>query len=110
MNKQRLVEILNSLDIPVNEGIQNDNAIGKFPRIVFWEYNWESILASDEEYDTTVTYQVSFFSNVPRDKKLIELRNKLKEEKIFQNIQHEYIQEEQYFHSFFSVEVVETIE
>lgn len=110
MNKNELVELLKSLEIPVNEGIQNDNDTNIYPRIVFWEYGWDPIIASDKEYDTKVIYQISFFSRFPRDKKLLELRNKLKDENIFPYIEHEYIEDKRYFHSFFPIEVAENIE
>lgn len=110
MNKKELIKILEKLNIPINEGIQNDKNTNVYPRIVFWEYGWDPILASDQEYDTKVIYQISFFSKQPRDKKLIELRKELMSEKIFPYIEHEYIQNEKYFHSFFPVEVIEKIE
>lgn len=91
-------------------GIQNDQSANVYPRIVFWEYGWDPLLASNEEYDTKVTYQVSFFSKVPRDPKLLELRRLLKEKKICPYIEHEYIEKDRYFHSFFPVDVLEQIE
>lgn len=110
MNKQELLELLNELKIPINEGIQNDNNVNVYPRIVFWEYGWEPITASNEEYNTKVIYQVSFFSKNPRNEKLLELKRSLNNKKIFPYIEHEYIQKEKYFHSFFPVEVIEKIE
>lgn len=110
MNKQKLIEILTSLGIAVNEGIQSDKDTNVYPRIVFWEYGWDPLVASDKEYNTKVIYQISFFAKQPRDAKLIELKRKLNELKIFPYIEHEYIQKEKYFHSFFPIEVLENIE
>ena len=110
MNKEELIEILESLNIPINEGIQNDKDTNVYPRIVFWEYRWEPITGSGKEYDTNVRYQVSFFSKIPRHPKLLELKKELKKRKIIPDIEHEYIQDEKYFHSFFPVEVRENIE
>lgn len=110
MNKQELEELLNKLGIPVNEGIQNDKDTNVYPRIVFWEYGWEHIVASNEEYNTKVIYQISFFSKNPRNEKLLELKKELKKRKIFPYIEHEYVQKEKYFHSFFPLEVLENIE
>ena len=109
MNKEELIKIFASLNIPFNEGIQNDKNTNVYPRIVFREIGWDPITASDTEYDTNVIYQVSFFSKKPRHEKLLNLREKLKEKKIRPYIEHEYIQEEKYFHSYFSVEVRENI-
>lgn len=110
MNKQELEELLKKLGIPVNEGIQNDKNTNVYPRIVFWEYGWDPILASNEEYNTKVIYQISFFSNKPRDEKLLELKRNLNSKKIFPYIEHEYVQKDKYFHSFFPLEVLEKIE
>ncbi len=110
MTKAELINLLNKLNIPVNEGIQNDKDTNVYPRIVFWEYGWESIVASDKEYNTKVIYQISFFSKNPRNNKLLELKRELNNQKIFPYIEHEYIQKEKYFHSFFPIEVVENIE
>ena len=46
MDKEKFIEILESIDIPVNEGIQNDKDKNKYPRIVFWDYVWEPYTAS----------------------------------------------------------------
>lgn len=110
MNKQELEELLNKLGIPVNEGIQNDKDTNIYPRIVFWEYGWQPIVASNEEYNTKVIYQISFFSKNPRNEKLLELKKELNKRKIFPYIEHEYVQKEKYFHSFFPLEVLENIE
>lgn len=110
MNKEVLIKLLKKLEIPVNEGIQNDKNTNTYPRIVFWEYGWEPLIASNEEYNTKVIYQISFFAERPRDAKLLELKRKLNELKIFPYIEHEYIPKEKYFHSFFPIEVLENIE
>lgn len=110
MNKEELVKLLEKLGIPINEGIQNDKNTNSYPRIVFWEYGWDSIVASDQEYNTKVIYQISFFSKQPRHAKLLELKRKLNEKKIFPYIEHEYVEKEQCFHSFFPIEVLENIE
>lgn len=110
MEKDKLIKIFESLRIAFNEGIQNDKNTNQYPRIVFWEYYWEPIPASGEVYNTKVTYQVSFFSDIPRHPKLLELLRKLHENGIKPAIEHEYVQEERYFHSYFAIEVLENIE
>lgn len=37
MNKEEFVKLLKELEIPTNEGIQNDQDNNKYPRVVFWE-------------------------------------------------------------------------
>lgn len=110
MNKEELEKLLKKLGIPINEGIQNDKDTNIYPRIVFWEYGWEPMIASNEEYNTKVIYQISFFSKEPRNKKLLELKKELKSKKIFPYIEHEYIQDKKCFHSFFPIEVLENVE
>ena len=109
MPKDEFVEILKKLNITLNEGIQNDKKSYIFPRMVIFEIAWEDISASDDVYNTKVTYQASFFSNIPRDPKLIELKHILNENRIRPFINHEYIQDERYFHSFFSVDLLENL-
>lgn len=110
MDKNELIKILKSINITVNEGIQNDKNTDVFPRIVFFEYLWEPLMASGKEYNTKVTYQVSFFSNQPRDKKLIELKKIFNYRGFNPLIEHEYVEKDKCFHSFFAVEVLENIE
>lgn len=109
MTKAGLEEIFDSLEIKVNEGIQSDINTNLYPRLVYWEYVWNPQIASGKKYNTSITYQVSFFSLISRDPKLILLKQKLKEENINPIIYHEYIQEGKYFHSYFAVEVLEDV-
>ncbi|WP_279000973.1 hypothetical protein [Thomasclavelia cocleata] len=110
MKKEKLIEILESLGIAVNEGESSVSNSSRYPRIVFWDYIWEDKIASDETYSTVETYQISFFAKEPRHPKLIELRNELRKFGIYPVIQHEYIKEQgkdrSYYHSFFNIEVV----
>ena len=107
MTKAELSALLHKTKIPVNEGITSDKNMNTFPRIVYWDYIWEDIVASGQEYDTKATYQVSFYSKVPRDKKLLELRNHLREAGMYPVIYHEYGEEDKVFHSYFALEVME---
>lgn len=109
MSKKQLEQILNILEIPCNEGIQNMEIGGTLPRLVYFEYVWEDITASGESYDTKVSYQISFFSLSPRDPKLILLKKLLAKQKLFPIIQHEYIPTKREFHSYFSIEVLENV-
>ena len=109
LKKEELEEIFESLKIPYNEGIQNDKDKNAEARIVFWDYYWKPMIASGTEYATNVSYQVSFFSRRPRHEKLLELKRKLAEKKIFVIIELEYNQKEQIFHSYFKVDVLENL-
>ncbi len=109
MTKEELVEMLESLGIPCAEGIQHMKDSQKLPRIVYFEYIWEPIGASGKEYDTLVRYQISFFSLIPRDPKLLLLKKMLNDKNIMTYISHEYIENTREFHSYFALEVVENV-
>lgn len=107
MTKQELSELLHKPGIPVNEGITSDNNLNVFPRIIYWAYIWEDIVASGTEYDTKATYQVSFYSKTPNDRKLLELREHIRKAGLHPIIYHEYVEEDKVFHSYFALEVIE---
>lgn len=107
--KKDLLKIIDSLEITYNEGITSDTNKNKNPRIVFWEFLWEPMTASGQEYNTVVTYQVSFFSITPRHHKLIELKNLLAQKGIFVRIEHEYVEKDKCWHSYFGIDVLENV-
>lgn len=111
MTKEEFIEILKKLNIPTNEGIQNDKYTDIYPRLVFWDYVWDDVNSSNDVYKTVCTYQVSFFSRLPRDKKLIELKHLLNDVGLRPIISHEYVEEnkDKYFHSYFSIDLIEEI-
>lgn len=109
MKKDEFIELLQSLEIPVNEGESSVSNSTKYPRIVFWDYIWNDQMASDSNYLTVETYQVSFFAKTPRHPKLIELRDLLREKGLHPTIYHEYVEEtgkdRKYYHSYFSIDL-----
>lgn len=109
MSKSELVELIQSLEIVSNEGISSDKNKNVYPRIIYWDYFWESQVASNQEYDTLVTYQISFMSNISRHPKLIELKHLFNQKNIFPQIQHEYVEEDKCWHSYFAIEVLENV-
>jgi len=109
MTKTELVELLIELEIPISECTPPDDAMEEERRLYFWDYVWEDITASNSNYNTKVTYQVSFVASKPRDSKLLELKKKLNSKGIFPIIQHEYNPEKRRVHSFFPIEVLENI-
>jgi hypothetical protein len=110
MTKEELANLLDSLNIQVNEGIQKDENSNIYPRIVYWEFVWDSLPASGDEYDTKVTYQISMFYQKPREQKLLGLKQKLNEKGLFPIINHEYVQEKREFHSYMAIDVLEKID
>lgn len=107
MTKSELSELLHSTGVAVNEGIASQENINVYPRIVYWDYIWEDRLASGEVYEDWITYQVSFYSKIPKHPKLIELRNKLRDWNVHPIIYHEFVEEDKVWHSYFAVEVTE---
>lgn len=107
MTKQELSELLHSLGIPVNEGVTSPENFNKLPRAVYWAYLWQDRMSSGDNYDSVTTYQVSFYANVPSDRKLLELRDDLRKKDLHPIISHEYIEKDRVWHSYFALEVTE---
>lgn len=108
--KETFVSILESLNIAFNEGIQEDFT-NISPRLVFWDYAWEPISASGTTYNTICTYQVSYFDDMPprNSKKLITLLKELLKFNIKPLVNHEYIEKDKTWHSYFSIDLLENI-
>ena len=112
ITKAELSELLHSLNIPVGEGEQFLLEKGNYPKVTYWEILWTDVMASGDDYEEIVTYQVSFASQSPRDKKLRELKRLLNERGLHPTISHEPVTEPtgaKYRHSYFSIDVVEAI-
>ena len=110
MTKTELVELLESTEIPVNEAISSKINTNVFPRIVFWDYIWEEVSASNNTYNTSVTYQISVHHLEPRPIELLKLRKNLHALGIRPTIYKEFIQDEREFHSYFAIEVLENLD
>ena len=109
MTKQELVEILNSTGIEANECTPEDLKTEDPVRICFWEIAWEPLVASGQEYNTKVTYQVSVVAEFPRCKELIDLKHELDKLDIHPLINHEKDIENRRWHSYFAIEVLENV-
>lgn len=70
MTKQELSKMLHATGCPVNEGISDLDNGKKFPRIDYWEIAWDDVMASGDNYEDKITWQVSFYSRTPRNEKL----------------------------------------
>ena len=107
MTKKELSDILKIVGIPVNEGVTSPANFDSLPRIVYWAYLWEDRIASGQNYDSVNTYQISFYSDVPSDRKLLELRDDLRKKDLHPTISHEYVEKDRVWHSYFALEVTE---
>lgn len=109
MNKSEFIEILQELGIQLNEGITPEKLKGSYPRIVIWPYVSEFQQASGSAYNDVKTYQVSLMSGNVDEPKLLELRMKMLKKHLMPRINHEYIEEERIWHSFFSIDLIEDV-
>ena len=115
MTKFELSVMLHQLGIPVGEGEHFLVSKGQYPKIAYWEYIWEDDMASGDDYEELVTYQVSFASTIRRDPVLVELKRLLNSKGLHPTIYHEYVRAEGsgngpgYYHSYFALQVIERI-
>ena len=113
LTKAELSRILNSIEgLEVGEGEAFLDAAGKYPKVAYWEMLWRDEMASGNEYEQVVTYQISFESNKPRDPALMSLKKAINMYGLHPDIYHERVQSKEapaVFHSFFTLEVEENI-
>lgn len=114
LTKSELSELLHELEIPVDEGTVSEENRGITPRIVYWPYTEEDVMASGEGYKNLVTYQISFFARTPQHKKYKLLRKLLREKGLHPLFSHEYVEKDPIFakmwHTYCAVDVLEEIE
>ena len=108
MNKTQLSALLHSCCDNVSDSVTAMEKQNLYPRIVYWSYIWEDVMASGDEYEDLRTYQVSVWGKVPpeQNKALLSVRAALQEAGEHPRIMHEYVREDQAFHSYFSIEVL----
>lgn len=110
MSKGELIAKLQSLGIPLAEGLQNDKDVNTLPRMVIFEIAWDDIGASGLSYETVVTYQISYYAKEPRSASLLELRNILVKCGLKPFISHENISKpSKLIHSFLAIDVIENL-
>lgn len=112
MNKEEFVKLLKEIGVYFVEGEQNDiKKSDVYPRLLMFEIVWDFDIASSDVYDMYTTYQLSFFSKMPRDPKLINLVKMLIENKMLTSqVQHEYVTDKGgYFHSYFSIQLKDSL-
>lgn len=107
MNKEELIQILEETGIPFNEALSSEENKNQFPRIVFWEYIWEDVSASDQSIETVVTYQISLYNRSPRHQSVLDLKNALNNANERPTFYHEFIEDKKEFHTYLSIEVLE---
>ena len=112
LTKAELLEIISSTDVTVREGEQYLDDLKTFPKIAYWEYYWTDEMASGDDYETVVTYQVSFASRTPRHSALLAIKKALNDHGLHPDISHEYVKAQNgpgWWHSYFAVDVTEEL-
>lgn len=109
MTRDELIAMLKECCDSVHDGITPTKEQNTYPRIVYWDYVWESIDGSGTAYDNLNTYQVSVFSTKPprKNETILSLRKKMYENGEFPAIYHEYNEEDHVWHSYMSLRIVE---
>ena len=103
MTQKELSEILHDIGCPVNEGVSSLKNEKVFKIIYYLYFMVVDTLASGDDYENEITWQISFYARKPRDPKLIALKNRLNELSYHPTIAHEYVTEDRVWHSYFSI-------
>ena len=74
MTKAELVNIIEGVGVTARENELYLDDIKTFPKIAYWEYIIEDAMASGDDYETVVTYQVSFASRTARPPELLRMK------------------------------------
>ena len=108
MTKTELSDLLHECCDTVSDSITDMEKQNRYPRIVYWSYIWDYVMASGGGQEDVRTYQVSIWGKVPPEENPVvtAVREKLRAAGIFSSIRHEYVTDDAAFHSFFSIEVL----
>lgn len=109
MTKDELSQILHEFCSNVSDSITDMEQQNLYPRVVYWSYAWDYITGSGAAHEDVRTYQVSIWGKVPPEHNpaVNGIRGALASLGYFPTIHHEYVREDQAFHSYFSLEVIE---
>lgn len=113
MTKTELVELINSTGITARENELYLEDLKTFPKIAYWEYIIEDVMASGDDYETVVTYQVSFASRTARPAELLTLKRAFNAAGYHPIIYHETLPATNgpaWHHYYFNVEIEEKMD
>lgn len=113
MTKTELVELINSIGITARENELYLEDLKTFPKIAYWEYIIEDVMASGDDYETVVTYQVSFASRTARPAELLTLKRVFNAAGYHPVIYHETLPATNgpaWHHYYFRVEITEDMD
>lgn len=110
MKKSELVKLIENTGVTARETELYLEDLKTFPKIAYWEYIIEDVMASGDEYETIVTYQVSFASRTARPPELIRLKRAFNDAGYHPVIYHETLNATNgpaWHHYYFRVEITE---
>ena len=113
MTKTELIELINSTGITARENELYLEDLKTFPKIAYWEYIIEDVMASGDDYETVVTYQVSFASRTARPAELLTLKRAFNAAGYHPVIYHETLPATNgpaWHHYYFRVEITEAMD
>ena len=113
MTKTELVELIESVGVTARENELYLEDAKIFPKIAYWEYIIEDVMASGDDYETVVTYQVSFASRTSRPHELLMLKKAFNNAGYHPVIYHETLPATNgpaWHHYYFRVEITEELD
>ena len=113
MTKAELVNIIESADVTARENELYLEDMKTFPKIAYWEYIIEDIMASGGDYETVVTYQVSLAARASRPQELLTLKKAFNDAGYHPVIYHETLSATNgpaWHHYYFRVEITEEMD
>lgn len=75
----------------VGEGEDFLDKAGTFPKCAYFEISWTDDMASGDDYEELVTYQISVEYRKPRDQALLDLKRALNERGMHPDFYHEKV-------------------
>jgi hypothetical protein len=113
MTKKELIDLIESVGVTARENELYLEDLKAWPKIAYWEYIIEDVMASGDDYETVVTYQVSFASRTARPAELLKLKKAFNAAGYHPVIYHETLNATNgpmWHHYYFRVEITEDLE
>ena len=113
MTKAELINLIESVGVTARETELYLDDLKTFPKIAYWEYIIEDVMASGDDYETVVTYQVSFASRNARPAELLRLKRAINDAGYHPVIYHETLNATNgpaWHHYYFRVEITEELD
>ena len=113
MTKAQLIELIESVGVTARETELYLEDAKTFPKIAYWEYVIEDVMASGDGYETIVTYQVSLAARTVRPEALLRLKKVFNDAGYHPVIYHETLNGTNgpaWHHYYFKIEVTEDLD